>query len=233
MAIPSVKKRTVPQRHGALEVMHNQGIHIDSKEIFVNSESYDDESLESGIDFSVANVFIKNLRYLEAFDSEPITVHFCCTGGEWPYGMAIYDAIAHSTCHILSISHGWAVSMSSIMMQAADTRLLMPNCSFMIHHGSAGMVGTSKQFLTEAEQLKKTCDVMLDNYVRVCVGGEYFKERNMGEKAVKTFLQKKMDLKEEWWLTAKEAVYYGFADGVIGDEGYETTAKAREKVLSV
>lgn len=227
MAIANVKKRTVPQRHDTLESLHHYGIHIDSREIYIGSAGHVNDE-ESGVDFAMANNFLRNLRYLEAFEDTPILIHFCCTGGDWEYGMAIYDAIANSPCHVISISHGWAVSMSSIMMQAADTRLLMPNCDFMVHQGNSGFSGTSKQFLTTAEWIAHTNEKMLDIYVKRCKDGAFFRAKQMNDKAVKTFLVEKMDKKEDWWLTAKDAVYHGFADGLVGDENYETIAKIME-----
>jgi ATP-dependent protease ClpP protease subunit len=41
------------------------------------------------------------------------------------------------------------------------------------------------------------------------------------------FFKKKLEQKVDWWLTAEEAVYYGFADGVFGQPGYETLNKIR------
>ena len=39
-----------------------------------------------------------------------------------------------------------------------------------------------------------------------------------------------MDKKEDWILTSKEAVEYGFADVVLGQEGYETINKILNKI---
>ena len=57
-------------------------------------------------------------------------------GGEWSDGMAIYDAISMSRSYITIIAYGQAESMSSIIFQAADRRLITPNTYFMSHYGS-------------------------------------------------------------------------------------------------
>lgn len=234
MTIANVKKRTINQRSEILEDIHDRHIHVDSREIFVSSyPDPDGDGEETGVDYRMSESFLKNLRYLEAHGDDAITVHFNTTGGDWVYGMAIYDAIAHSPCHVLSISHGWAVSMSSIMMQAADTRLLMPNCDFMIHGGSAFASGTTKQVITAAEWTVKINERMLDIYVKQCSNGAHFRAKEMDDAGIREFLNAKMDKKEEWWLTAKDAVYYGFADGLIGEGDYETIAKARESLHNV
>jgi ATP-dependent protease ClpP protease subunit len=35
--------------------------------------------------------------------------------------------------------------------------------------------------------------------------------------------------KVDWWMDAEEAVFYGFADGVLGQEGFENLDKIRVK----
>lgn len=231
MAIVNVKKRTIPQRSHILEDIHGRSIHIDSREIFVVSHP-DAENDEAGVDYRMAEVFLKNLRYLEAYSDDPIIVHFLTDGGDWYYGMAIYDAISLSPCHILSISHAKAMSMSSIMMQGADTRLIMPNCDFMLHGGNVEVSGTGKQFLTYAEWYTKIQERALDIYVSKCNSGSYFRDKEMDDKQIRNFIKNKMDLKEEWYLTPTDTVYYGFADGIVGEEGYETMAKVRENLFT-
>ena len=37
-----------------------------------------------------------------------------------------------------------------------------------------------------------------------------------------------MQQKGDWWLGAEESVYYGFADGILGQKEYETIAQIRD-----
>ncbi len=58
---------------------------------------------------------------------------------------------------------------------------------------------------------------MMDIYSNSCVDGKFFKDK-YGSKPevdkVKNFLYRKLK-SGDWYITADEAVYYGFADEVI------------------
>jgi ATP-dependent protease ClpP protease subunit len=60
---------------------------------------------------------------------------------------------------------------------------------------------------------------MMDIYAERCVHGNFFKEKNYTLDQVKKYLYKKFK-DGDWYMTAEEAVYYGFADGVLGNRQY-------------
>ena len=63
---------------------------------------------------------------------------------------------------------------------------------------------------------------MFDIYAEKCVHGKFFKEHYKLPTAekVKAFLKRKLK-SGDWYLNANEAVYYGFADGVVSGRKYE------------
>ena len=212
-----VSRRTISERSELIHDVHEYGINPDSRAIFLHSNMHDEE--EAGVDFRMASQFIKNLNFLAHINQKPILVHSITDGGCWYYGMGIYDAINTCKCQITILIHSFASSMSSIILQAADYRVMMSNSLFMIHEGGASIDSTTKGFLTAAEEEKKNMKVMLDIYAAKCKDGEKWKDKTIN--FIKGQLQKKMDLKQEWYLTPREAIKYGFADAVLGDEGYE------------
>jgi ATP-dependent protease ClpP protease subunit len=122
--------------------------------------------------------------------------------------------------------------MGSIIPQAADTRIIMPNCLFMIHDGSTNLEGTHKQVQSAAQLEEKMRDQMLDVYASVCVNGHYFQKEQATDKKVREYIIAKMNEKEDWWLTAREAVAFGFADAVLGDEGYDNIESTRDSIIN-
>ena len=63
---------------------------------------------------------------------------------------------------------------------------------------------------------------MLDIYVEQCIKGKFFRERfeDLSESKVRSFIKRK--LKDgDWYINSNEAVYYGFADGVLSTRKYE------------
>ena len=60
---------------------------------------------------------------------------------------------------------------------------------------------------------------MYDIYTDACNDGEFFADKNKSQ--VKKHIQYQLNTKEDWIFDGREAVWYGFADGVLGDEGYQ------------
>jgi ATP-dependent protease ClpP protease subunit len=198
-----------------IELIHNQNLDLEQREIYLHGQhgSFDEDP---GVEYRMATTFIKNLRHLDYLKNEPILIHMHSIGGNWGDGMAIYDAIALSRSYVTILTYGQAESMSSIVLQAADKRIMMPNAYFMSHYGSSGNSGNYLDTQNWAKFEEKISDTMLDIYTDRSKKGKYFKDKftTVTEEKVKRFLKRK--LKDgDWYLTAHEAVYYGLADNVI------------------
>ena len=198
--------------------LHNYGANIDTREIFLHNYYSADADENPGVEYKMSNTFLKNIRALEIkSDSKPITIHMHSVGGEWSDGMAIYDAILMSKCYVTIIAYGQAESMSSIIFQAADRRLITKNTYFMSHFGSTAAGGEYLSVQNWVKYEKHICDIMIDIYAQSCIGGKYFKEKygsSPDAEKVKTFLSRKLK-SGDWYLNAEDAVYYGFADEII------------------
>lgn len=201
-----------------LHDVHSYDIDVEANHIYLmGSEEYDLEGEEPGVEYTMANRFIRNLSLLMRKGDEPILIHMKTCGGDWAEGMAIYDAIRSCPNHVCILTYTHARSMSSIILQAADKRVMMPHSTFMFHDGTMGMSGTVKQYLTEAEELKKSKKIMMDIYVdSMKKKGKY---SQWGKQKIHNWLRSQMDKKEEVYLDAKQAVELGFADEVFGEDG--------------
>lgn len=202
-----------------LNDIHNYSINIRSREIFLHNYFTSGDNEENpGVEYKMSNIFIKNLRILELKSHDPIIVHMHSIGGEWADGMAIYDAIQMCNCYVTMVCYGQVESMSSIILQSADSRFITPNSYFMCHYGSSIVAGDFLNAQNWANYEKYICDVMLDIYAKRCMQSKFFKEKysKPDELKIKNFLAKK--LKDgDWYMNAHDAVYYGFADKVIED----------------
>jgi ATP-dependent protease ClpP protease subunit len=112
--------------------------------------------------------------------------------------------------------------MSSIVLQAADQRIMAPNSYFMCHFGSIACNGNYLDIHNAIVQEKKATDIMLDIYVQSAMRGKYFKETMIkpSEQKIRNFIKKKMK-NGDWYLSADETVYYGFADGVLSSRKFK------------
>lgn len=201
---------------------HEYGANVKTREIFL--QNYPDHEGNQGVDYKTGNAFIKNLRALELSSNKDILVHLYSIGGEWNDCMAMYDAMKTCRSKIIMVAYGQAESASSILIQAASLRILMPNSYFMVHYGTSGYIG---QYLSVHNWLnyeKYICDIMMEIYATRCVNGLYFQEKNYTIDQVTKYLHKK--LKDgDWYMKPEEAIYYGFADGVLGDREYKDFSK--------
>ena len=77
-------------------------------------------------------------------------------GGSWPDGVAVYDSIIASTSPVTIIAYGYASSMTSVILQAADKRVLMPHTEFMVHFGHISDDNSYLNFVSGSDFLKIT-----------------------------------------------------------------------------
>jgi len=208
---------------GIITYINDYGIDPEHREIYLfPREEYmyggGDEGLaEPGVEFSLANQFIRNIRILSNISPDPILIHLKSCGGEWHEGLAMYQAIKACRCHVTILNYASARSMSSIIFSAADHRAMMPFSTFMIHTGTLVLLGTGTQIQTEYEEAKKADKIMLDIYVDLLKESELMK--SWTRKRINTWLVKKMKDKEEVYFTAEEAVEHNFADTIFGADG--------------
>lgn len=160
---------------------------------------------ESGTDCQMSEYFLKAMMHLNCISSKPIFLHMNNLGGDWFHGMSMYDAIRASTAHVYGICWGNAMSMGSIIIQACDSRIVAPHCTFMIHDGFDSLNGTCKSVEAWA---KYTAKMRLRMY-------EIYLSRMKPAKPRMT-IQKIEDLcSHDTIYTAYEAVDKGLADWVL------------------
>ncbi len=218
-----LKPKLINEAAYAIEVLHEQCIRLATREIFLHSYICNDTE-EPGVDYRMTAAFIKNLQLLD-HENDDILIHMSTVGGNYPDGMAIYDSIKNAQSYITIVAYTAARSMSSIILQAADCRVLMPHANVMLHEGSMAMEGSARLFQTEAAYDRVALKEMMSIYAGRCHGSSYFKRASRPE--IKKYIKNKFDLKQDWWIASHEAVKLGLADAVIGDKGYESVHELR------
>ena len=207
-----------PRNTHYLHDFHEYGANQNSREIFL--ENHPDNGENPGVDYRTANSFIKNLRALDLTSNKDILVHLYSIGGEWNDCMAMFDAVRSCSSNVVMVSYAQAESSSSIILQSATTRVLMPRSYVMVHYGNSGYSGEYNNVHNWSDFEKKyVTEMMMDIYSERCCKGKFFKEKGYDQTQTKKYLYKK--LKDgDWYLTPEDAVYYGFADGVLGSTKY-------------
>jgi ATP-dependent protease ClpP protease subunit len=165
-------------------------------------------------------IFLKNLHHLEGLSTEPITIWSGSLGGDVSYGFSIFDAIKHSKCDIVYIATGIAASMGTIIPQAAKTRLITPNTTYLIHEGYVTIEDTEpKAASSNMQSAKLSVRKFYDVYISRCKNGPFFKDKT--DKWIKTYLKKQLMKHGDWNLEPDEIIDLGFADGILGEGDYK------------
>ena len=113
-----------------IDQIHDYGLDVKTNHIYLTGEpDYVigvgvEDTNEPGVEFRMASKFIKNLNILQRFNEDPILIHMKTCGGDWGAGMAIYDSIKACPNRITILSYTHARSMSSLIFQAADKRVM-------------------------------------------------------------------------------------------------------------
>ena len=144
-----------------------------------------------------AKKFIKDVKALGDLDN--ITLRINSPGGAVFEGNAIYNFLQGLSATITVHIDGLAASMASVIAMVGDEVIMPANAMLMIHNPLSIVVGNAEEMRKRAEMLDKLKEGAITAYE-----GKSAMERSE--------IAKLMD--EETWMTADEAVTWGFADKV-------------------
>jgi ATP-dependent Clp protease protease subunit len=181
-------------------------IGLPSRTIYVGSHEYigkDDE--ESGVDFKMTSHVLKSLHVLNALGEEPIKMILNTTGGDEYEGLAIYDAIKTSKAPVDVYVFGSAMSMGSVMLQAARRRYLGPHSTVMVHMGDLSTVLDQRDIEANTKEWQRINSLVNDIYL------ERMREKNQRY----SVNQLKELLSTDRYLSPTQAIELGLADEVI------------------
>ena len=163
--------------------------------------------VQEDIDSDVASKFIKLLKYLDKTTGD-IEIVLNSDGGCVTSGLAMHDAIKSCINPVTIKCYGSVMSIASVILQAADHRIMSPYCRMMIHRGSTELAGeyntVVKAMKEEAELDKIMCSIYYD---RITYVNQDFKKNQ---------LEKMMDT--DTYLSAQQALDLGLIDEIESDD---------------
>lgn len=193
-------------RRDDIQLYFEYDIHVGARRIYLGRPSRVQDG-ECDTDNTLASQLTKSLHILTDLSStEPIYIDLNNSGGEVSHGMAIWDSIHYCPCHVSITVLGQASSMGSVILQAADTRILTPHSYLLIHYGEASIHTNSISLKNHAAH---------EEIINTRIENIYLDK--IREKKPK-FTRKQLSdmLKEDTILTAEEALALGLCDQVIG-----------------
>ncbi|NTW06147.1 MAG: Clp protease ClpP [Peptococcaceae bacterium] len=130
-------------------------------------------------------------------------------GGDVFSGSEIYTALKDYPGNVTVKIVGIAASAAGVIAMAGKRVLISPTAQFMMHNVSSIAQGDYRDFEQEANVLK--------NY-NISIANAYLLKTGLEQKELLSLMDK------ETWLSAQQAVEYGFADEVMFDEGNQLVA---------
>ena len=144
--------------------------------------------------------FFAQFRTLDSIPGD-IRVNMSSIGGDVDAGWAMHDLIRCANNKVTIVGYGYLYSMASLILQAADLRLVTPNCRIMFHNGSVDLGDQDPERLRQAAQAACT-DTL--HYVRTIANRSGVSVRRL----------RRMTSRETY-LNAIQAVNLGLVDQII------------------
>jgi ATP-dependent protease ClpP protease subunit len=206
---------TAKKAKPSIEYIHDYNIDVKNRIIYLNSEfTWGDNETESGVEYQMYSRFAKNMDILNNENDSPISIKSANIGGDWYYGMAMYDCIKRSKAPTNFYIDAYACSMGSIIPQAATKRYISRWVGFLVHLGQISVSGDKKAAISTFQYYASTIHMFGKIYSERCVNGPFFIEKGFTQEEVAKYIVDMMDAKTEWWMTSEEAIHYGFADEI-------------------
>ena len=170
--------------------------------------------LDSDVNEHSASIIVAQLLFLESQGNEDIYFYINSPGGSVNAGLAIYDTMQFIKPDVSTIVLGQAASMGSFLAQAgaAGKRLVLPESRTMIHRVSSGTPSTRGSIHVqelEFEDAKRHFEE--SKYLNKRLTELYVRHNSKG----KTYQELFETMKFDTYLSAEQAVEYGFADKVV------------------
>jgi len=159
-------------------------------------------------------------KALEAIpDTDTIELHINSYGGSVKEGVAIYNQLKRKNCkEIIAYVDGFAYSIASVILQAADRRIMGLGTSLLIHNMWISTTGNAEDLRKAADDL----DILMESNRQI-----YLERATITEDELIEIMAK------ETYLTPDQAISMGFADEVESRTGSKTEDPAimQQKLL--
>lgn len=173
-------------------------------------QSFNDRSMIiSEIDYEIAIAVDSIIRFWNSVDDEenisiedrkPIKIFIHSPGGLLTSTFTMIDAIKMSKTPVYTIAVGEVYSGGFFTFLAGHKKLAYPHASFLYHEGATANGGDANKFRNFA----KFYEIQLEQLKQIVLNNSSITEEEYEK-----------HIKDDWWLTAEEAVKYGIADEIL------------------
>lgn len=133
-------------------------------------------------------------------ERQPIKLYINSPGGYLTSAFSIIDTIKLSKTPVYTIAMGDVYSGGFFIFLVGDKKYSYPHASFLYHEGSIENGGDANKFRNFA----KFYEVLLEQLRQIVLKNSSITEEEYEK-----------HIKDDWWLTAEEAVKYGIVDEIL------------------
>lgn len=155
------------------------------------------------INDQVANLVVAQMLYLQSEDPEkPISLYINCPGGVIYHGLAIYDTMKHVQAPVHTYGVGVTASMGTVLLASGDEghRYALPHATVHMHPAGGSAQGYAPDVEIQYKELKRVEDLL---------------HRLLSTHTGQSVEQISADFERDRFMTAQEAVEYGFVDEIL------------------
>ncbi|ADK13437.1 head maturation protease, ClpP-related [Clostridium ljungdahlii] len=149
-------------------------------------------------------------------DIKTLNVYINSGGGDVFAGQAIYSMLKRHSATVNVYVDGLAASIASIIAMAGDSVKMPKNAMLMVHNPWSYAMGNAKDFRKLADDLDKVRESMISVYED---------KTGMEKESIVELLD------AETWMTAEEAVEFGFADEI--EEEKQVAASLNNRIFAI
>jgi ATP-dependent protease ClpP protease subunit len=149
--------------------------------------------------------------FLEGAGLQDVVFNIASEGGSIFEGLTMAGIISEYKGKSTAKGIGVVASAATVVMLAADKKVMTPNSFFMIHNSSAEVDGNAAKLEQTKELLEKVDEQMLSIYVAQLAS----KGKLIDGSFEKTRKKVKEMMDAETWLTSQEAKDMGFIDEIV------------------
>ena len=149
---------------------------------------------------------------IDALEISNLTIELKSNGGDLMEGFAIYDAIRNMPARVTVKIVGASASAATVIASGADRIEISENSRYLVHNAMTFVDGNKEKLKEVYEQLTSFDNQILDIYVK----------RTGKPKAELSEL-----MKQEKWMSADEALSWGFVDEIIKQKISNKMAETR------
>jgi ATP-dependent Clp endopeptidase proteolytic subunit ClpP len=139
------------------------------------------------------------IAQLEQDEDDPVALYINSGGGDVFDGIAMYNAIKRHKGRVTVHVDGLAASAASVIAMAGDEIIMPANTMLMVHNPWTMAIGG-------ADDLRKTANIL--DQTRDAIVTAYRDKTGMDEDDLRALLD------DETWMSAADAVTFGFADRI-------------------